>query len=519
MGLQRLPVAAGGGGDAVIELRGYQDAALTGTRDALRRGRRAPILVAPTGSGKTVMASAVIVGAEAKGRRCWFVAHRFALIQQASLKLAACGIRHRIIAPAKKVRQIQLAHMRELGRSWVDHRALTAVGTVQTLVRRLDQVGEAPDVIILDECHLSIAPTYQKVVAAFPGAVLLGLTATPSRLDGKGLGKDHGGLYDELILLCQPEDLVAEGFLVMPRIFCAEQLLDMGGAHRVRGDWDAKDQDARVNKPKLIGDAVEHYRSAANGRPAMAFCASVKHAENTAEAFRAAGYRALAISGDTPVEEQDAAILALSNGELDVVCNCQMYIEGLDQPAISCILLLTQTLSVTRYLQMVGRGSRPHPGKDDFIILDHGGNWFIHGHPYAAREWSLDGTVRLKRKAANDNGEVHVTTCPKCRSVLFSGTTRCPECGYAFTARDRPIKVQAGNLVEITAELRAEMKAKAEAEKLAARRTRITEEHQCESVEELAELGRRRGYSFPHAWAQKKWATRKNRPGSRAVRF
>ena len=436
-----------------VSLRPYQTHALDAVRAAFNAGRRAPILVSPTGSGKTVMASSVISGATAKGRRVLFLAHRFELVEQAAMKLASYGITHAVVAPTASQRQIMVRQFRELGRSYVDARALVSVGTVQTQSRRLEKVIAPPDLIIMDECHLSIAPSYLAVVEAFPRARLLGLTATPTRLDGKGLGRDAGGLYDDMVVLCQPSMLLDQGFLVPMRFFGAPQQLDLSGVRTVRGDYDQQQVAELVDKPKLIGDALEHWQRIAKGRPTIAFCASIQHAEDVAEQFRAAGFKARAVSGETDASERQAAVAALGRGEIDVLCNCALYIEGLDQPAISCVMLLTPTQSLTRYLQAVGRGARPAPGKHDCIVLDHAGNIYRHGHPYDAREWTLDGQQKGRRKAANDNedGVDRVSTCKRCFTIHLPAPT-CPTCGFEYPVRARRLEQQDGELQEITAD-------------------------------------------------------------------
>lgn len=474
-----------------MDLRPYQGDALQRTRMSFSSGKRAPILVAPTGAGKTVMASAVISGAVSKGKEIWFLAHRFELVEQAAKKLATCGIKHRIIAPASSVNSIRIKQFRELGKSWVDTTSTVSVGTIQTVNRRVGGLKE-PDIIIIDECHLSISPSYLNVISEHPRALVLGLTATPTRLDGKGLGRHCGGIYDDLILLCEPQYLVDEGFLVEPRIFASKNPLDLSGIKTSMGDYDQKELAERVDKPSLVGDAVEHYRTHAHGRPAIAFCASVKHAEHVAEKFREAGYKATAVSGESKPEERAKAIAGLATGEFDVVCNCGLYIEGLDQPCISCVLLLTPTKSLPRFLQSVGRGLRTHPGKDDCIILDHAGNVHQHGHPTDSREWTLDGTQKRKRKKQDsEDEEVKVMTCAKCFAI-YKPAPVCPVCGTEHEVKERKLLVKDGQLEELK---RAEIQ-----------RQRKQQQQQAQSYEDLLALEKANGYR--PGWAAHIWRSR-----------
>jgi DNA repair protein RadD len=493
----------------VINLRPYQTNALDAVRAAYRSGKKAPILVAPTGSGKTVMASSVISGATSKGRSVLFLAHRFELVAQASMKLAHYGIRHKIVAPADSIRQIKIEHFRALGKSLVDDKALVAVGTVQTQSRRLADVIRHPDLIVIDECHLSIAPTYQKVIDQFPDAMLLGLTATPTRLDGKGLGDHAGGVYDELIVLCQPTTLLADGFLVPCRIFGTPNMPDLTGVKTVRGDYDPRQMAIAVNKPKLVGDIIDHYRDIAHGRPAIAFCASIAHADEVAAQFDAAGYRAVSVSGESDPAERAKAIAGLGTGEIDVVCNCALYIEGLDQTAISCVILATKTQSLTRFLQSIGRGLRPHPGKNDCIILDHGGSVYLHGHPFDDREWTLDGKVRRGQSTGDNEPSVSINTCPVCFTIHLPAPI-CPTCGHKYPERSRAMETEKGQLVELEQNKLA-AKREAEIAKQRAKVQRKKEERQCETLEDLIELGKARGYNYPKTWAERVFGFRQKK--------
>lgn len=480
----------------MINLRPYQVSAIEACRESFRTGHNAPIIVAPTGSGKTVCASEIIRSAGLKNKSTLFLAHRFELVSQASLKLASFDIAHNIIAPAQSVRQIKVDHFRAFGRSFVDHRSITDIGTVQTKSRRLESFKKNYDNIIIDECHLSIAPSYKKIIAAYPRAKLVGLTASPTRLDGKGLGLHCGGLYDDLIMLCQPEQLINEGFLVPFRFFTSPTPPpDVSTVKIVNGDYDQNRIAEVMNKPTITGDAIDHYRKIAHKRPAMVFCANVKHAEDTAAQFCNAGYRAVAVSGNSTPQERKAAIDGLNNGLVDVVCNAMLYIEGLDCPIISCIILLAHTQSLTRFMQSCGRGGRPYKDKGDCIVLDHVGNCFRHGFPSDDREWSLDGAKKRQKK--NEATVVSIQRCPACFAI-HRPATHCPQCGHAYIAgaKRREIKQVEGDLVEI---------------KRAATIKRKREERDCRTLEDFIELGKSRGYRFYEQWAQKRYAFRQAR--------
>jgi len=489
----------------MIALRPYQTNGINAVRHELKTGAKSIVLVAPTGAGKTVVASAIIDGAVNRGRGVLFLAHRLELVSQAAMKLATFGIKHRVMSHEGDVRMMKIAQWKQLGSHYIDPTSRVVVGTIQTVSRRLDKLS-TPDIIIIDECHLSIANTYQKICDEFPKSVIIGLTATPTRTDGRGLGE----MYERIVKLANPQDIADMGFLVPMRFFAAKYMPNLSGIKTVRGDYDQRELANEMDKPMLIGDAVEHYRRIAHGRPAMAFCVSVKHAEDVAAQFRQIGYKAVAVSGDTDSETRNKAISGLADGSVEIVCNCALYIEGLDQPVISCIILLAPTKSLSRYLQSVGRGSRPANGKADCIVLDHAGNCQRHGFPYDEREWSLDGKVQNTRSANNDEDAVTIRTCTECYHV-HEPAPICPACGFVYPIAQRKLAVEDGELVELTKAAQDQMRLQAELAKQAEQRERKREQGKAQTLDDLIALGHQRGFRFPKQWAQKIWDARQNK--------
>ncbi len=445
-----------------MTLRPRQLKAIEDLRAAYRAGHRSPILCAATGFGKSHTAVAMIQSAVSKGLRVWFVAHLRELLIDASKRLTGAKIPHGWIAAGA------------LG----DRRKPVQVAMVQTLVRRLDRY-EPPDLIIIDEAHLAVAKSYQDVLAWAPDAKRLLLTATPTRLDGRGMGE----VADIIIPTCSTQDLIDEGLLAPIRYY-APDAPDMTGVRTTAGEFNGADVRALMDKPKITGSAVAHYRKLAHGRPAIAFCVSIEHAHHVCAEFQAAGYRAAAISGDSDQVERDAALKGLQAGQLDVVCNCALWVAGVDAPAVSCIILLAPTQSVTKYLQSVGRGLRTHPGKPDCIVLDHAGNIARHGHPCEPREWTLDGA---ERKKAAQKSEVPVKTCPDCFAVVHSAATHC-SCGHCFAPAARVIEQVDGELQEIDPSV--------------VRQQARREQGRAQTEADLVALGRARGMKRPELWAR-----------------
>lgn len=469
-----------------MQLRPYQIDGINSLRSELREGHKSVVLVAPTGSGKTVVSSEVMRSSVKKNKRVLFLAHRLQLIKQTCEKLCEFDLEHKIYAPDKDIKLIRARQFRKFNKTHITPFANIAVGTVQTVSRRLDKI-EAPDLIIIDETHLAIANTYQKIIRAFPNATVLGLTATPERLDGRGLGE----LYQRIVVLASPQEIADMGFLVPFRAFSASETVNLANIKTTMGDFDKKQLAEEMEKPRLIGNAVEHYRKLAHGRPSIAFCVSVKHAEQTAEAFRAAGYKAIAVSADSSEHEREDAIDGLATGKYEIVCNCGLYIEGMDQPCISCVILLAPTKSLSRYLQSVGRGSRPASGKNDCIILDHAGNVLRHGFPYDDREWSLDGAKKKSRSKKDDDPDINIVTCTECFAIFEKKLSHCPACGTQVKKLIRKdIEHEDGELVEIDPNI--------------IKLQRKKEEREARTLEELTQLGISRGYKYAASWARKK---------------
>lgn len=441
-----------------MSLRPHQQQALDDLRAAYRAGKRAPVLVAPTGSGKTHTSAQIIRSAVQRGNRVWFMAHLREILDATSAKLTAEGIEHGFIMSGRDYNPAFPVH----------------VVSVQTAARRLGAL-ERPHLIVVDECHLAVAETYRKVITDAGSPMLLGLTATPVRLDGRGLVE----MFDALVPTCSTQHLIDAGLLAPIRYY-APSRPDLSGVRTVAGDYAQGEVADAMNRPTITGDAVAHYAKLAHGRPCVVFCTNVRHAEDTAEAFRAAGYRALAISGESQSEDRDRALRGLSDGSLDVVVNCQLWVAGVDCPSIGCVVLLAPTKSVTKYLQSVGRGLRTAPGKTDLIVLDHAGNAYQHGLPTEAREWSLEG---VKRRSRADGDVESVRQCERCYFV-FPPAPVCPSCGHAHQPKQTKIQQCEGELEQLT-----EVK-----------REKRREVGKARTIGDLIQIAKERNYAMGWVW-------------------
>lgn len=414
----------------MTELRDYQQSAVENIRSAYRSGKRAPVLVIPTGGGKTVTATSMVALAAQRGRKVLWLAHRQELIGQASDTFKGAGIEHGVI-------------MR--GRS--GNRLPVQVGMVGTVKNRLDKI-HAPDLIVIDEAHHSIAKTYRSIIDTYPRAHLLGLTATPQRTDGTGLGD----VFDEMVIGPTMPELIERGSLSPYRLFVPPQTVDVSGVKITAGEFNRGQIQAAADRSSITGDAVEHYRKVGGGL-AVAFCCGVEHAEHVAEAFRGAGIPAARIDGAMKDDERREILAAYARREIKVLTSVDLIGEGFDLPAIEIAILLRPTQSLIVFLQQVGRVLRPSPGKEHAVILDHAGNSLRHGFPDNEREWTLEGR---KKGARVQVGRIPVTTCGACFAAYRPVLDRCPFCGEVRAERSRTVEYQDGELVEITAEMERE---------------------------------------------------------------
>jgi superfamily II DNA or RNA helicase len=448
----------------MITLRDYQLDLVDGVRGSYRSGKRSPLVVSPTGSGKTVLFAYIAQGTSAKGNSVVILVHRQELVDQTCRTLRAFGVDHGVIAAGRTP----------------DRSLPVQVASVQTYVRRLDSFR--PALIIADEAHHATAGSWRKVISHHSQARVLGVTATPQRLDGRGL-KD---VFDDLIRGPEVADLIEGGHLAPPVYFAPPIVADLSHIGTRGGDFAQEELAEEMDKPMITGDAVEHYSRICRGAPAVAFCCSVKHAQHVAEQFNAAGFRAATIDGTMDREARREVVRALGDGRLHVLTSCEIINEGFDLPLVTAAILLRPTKSLGLHLQQIGRVLRPAPGKAKAIILDHVGNLSRHGFAEDVRDWTLEGRKKKKRKASDDE-EIQQRQCPECY-CCHPPAPVCPECGFEYPRKEREIEQAEGELVQI------------DPKEIARRKKQ--EQGSAQTYAELVALGRSRGYSKPDSWAR-----------------
>jgi DNA repair protein RadD len=413
------------------ELRPYQRSVFERVWAAIKAGQRKILVVAPTASGKTIVAAAIIEEARRRGQRVLFLAHRRELITQASRKLHAAGVDHGIVLagfPPRPCEPVQIA----------------SIATLHVRGVRTDAMEMPPaDLVIVDEAHHVRARSYRQILAAYPDAIVIGLTATPCRGDGRGLG----AAFDVLVECPPVAELTAGGYLV-PAVIYAPTRPDLAGVEVRRGDYVERQLAERMDKVPLVGGIVEHWFRLAERRRTVVFATGVQHSVHLRDEFRRAGVMAEHIDGATPIEDCDAILARLAAGSIDVVCNAMVLIEGWDCPEIACLILARPTTSLGLYRQMVGRVLRPSPGKVDAIILDHAGAVFMHGFPDDPIAWTLAEDRRAENQAHSARGKYQapsLTTCPECAAVRLQGQP-CPVCGWRPQPKAAPVEIADGEL-------------------------------------------------------------------------
>lgn len=414
----------------MIELRPYQLSAVERVREAIRAGKRRILLVAPTGSGKTVIGAHIIHSAFQKGKMSLFFAHRRELIHQCSNKLKLFGLDHGILMSGEPPSML----------------AETQIASIQTFVRRVvrDMKISAPlaDVIEIDEAHHATSDSYFQLDSMYPDSIIIGLTATPCRTDGRGLGK----FFDCLIEVATPQELIDMGFLVDTNIV-APRLPDLKGIKTVRGDFEEKELQKRMEP--MIGDLVRDWKQYAADRSTLVFAVTVAHSVWIKERFDNHGISCEHVDAQTPMEKRDHIFDDFLNGRLQVLTNVGIATEGTDLPIASCAILARPTKSYGLYLQMAGRICRTHPGKADAMIIDHSGNVYRHGFPQDAGGWELDEKFSMTDKNQERlEKESNPITCRECFTV-YSGQLHCPACGALPSKKGISLSMEEGRLYHV----------------------------------------------------------------------
>lgn len=435
-----------------MQLRDYQLDLVSRVHDSWRQGFKRPCIVLPCGGGKSIITADMAKRTTDRGKRVLFLVHRRELCEQIENTFRTYGV----------------------------DMSLCQVGMVQTITRRL-QKTDKPDLIITDENHHCLAASYKRIYEHF-NACCVGVTATPVRLNGGGLGE----INDCLLVGISAKELIERNCLSQYEYY-APPVADLSGIKSRNGDYAAEDIEQALARPHIYGDVIKYYKQLSEGKKAICYCATVKHSKDMAEAFRNAGINASHIDGTTPKGERAELINAFRSGAVRILCNVDLISEGFDVPDCNTSILLRPTKSLTLYIQQSMRCMRYQPGKTA-IIIDHVGNVHRHGLPDADRKWTLDPKPPKKQQ-----NTVSVRQCPEC-FYAHKPTPVCPCCGHSYAAMERE---------QLREKREAELKRIVQKEKdrrLKLKVSKYSSPNECRTYRELSVMADLKGYAHGWAW-------------------
>lgn len=426
-------------------LRPYQQDAITDLRRTLATGCKRVLLQLATGAGKTRIAAEIVKMSQGKQKKVLFLAPRRELITQAASALLGQGVSSGIImagVPEKRFLDVQVASFDTL-----HARAIRS-----SRMRMPDA-----DLVIVDEAHLSLADTRKSIIEHYADAVVIGLTATPARGDGRGLGE----IYEELVMGPSIRHLTAEGFLV-PLRYYAPSSPDLAKLKINKdGDYVEAGLAERMDTPRLVGDIVDNWLRIARSRLTVVFCVNRAHSRNVCARFNEVGISAEHVDGETPTEERAAILDRVRSGKTQVLCNVFVASYGLDIPVLDCAVLARPTKNIALYLQMIGRVMRTADRKHDALVIDHAGSVKENGFVDELIPWSLDEKEKVKDRKLRlqqDNAEPKPIICPRCQTQ-FKARRDCPACDYEAIPANKAIPTHEAELQEVQREMRKENRA------------------------------------------------------------
>ena len=414
-----------------FQLRDYQKNAVNLIREKLKQGHKKILLVLPTGAGKTHTIGDIAKRTINNGHKVLALMHRRQLVSQMVDRFVECGVTAGMVMSGIEP---------DLGND-------CQVGTIQTYSRRLkiDQLEYNPffinaSVVFIDEAHHALSKTYQKVLELYSDKIVIGVTATPCLSSGVGMGQ----FFDAIIQPVGVAELMKDGYLVKGEYYGPSKP-DLSKIKTVLGDYQKKALSKKMNTPKLVGDVVSNWAKIAGGLQTMVFAVDVKHSKALVNEFVRNGIVAEHLDAYSDDDMRLETIERFKNGDTQVICNVGLYTEGTDIPEIQCIDIARPTKSIGLHLQMIGRGARPYPGKEKFLVIDHGGNIERLGFYEDEIIWKLNGKKQSYYKKKPRKKEAHLFTCEMC-STIFSGR-RCPMCFFEIKDWGRKVEAIEAELV------------------------------------------------------------------------
>lgn len=403
-------------------LRDYQIDAVNSVYDYFATGGVAPLIVTPTGSGKSVILAEII--------------HQFCQANPGGKVLVITHVKELVEQDAAKIQEIWYARnlssapmgIYSAGMKRREIEQIT-VASIQSIYRKEEFYG-AFDLVIVDEAHLiprndtgMYSSFLTKSAKANPNVKLIGLTATPYRLQSGMLHEGDEAMFDGISYEANLADLVKRGYL--SRLTCKHgATVDLRGVKRTAGEFNLSDLGQIMSAMDLVSHHCDAIVERCQGRKAiLVFAVTVEHARAISTALKARGVASSVVTGDMSAPHRDAVIGAFKDGRIRALVNCQVLTTGFDYPAIDAVVMLRPTLSPGLYVQMAGRGLRVAPSKEDCLIVDFGGNVIRHGF--------IDAVMPPRKKSGVVTMAL-IKRCPECNGLIPLGAKVCPQCEYVF---------------------------------------------------------------------------------------
>lgn len=363
---------------------------------------RSVMVQMPTGTGKTYVMAATIQNVKVDGE-VWVIAHRRELVEQMERTLERFGMEY---VEAKSLKDWPAAKIR--------------VMSIQWLTRNIRNVENQPELIIIDEAHHSMAASYQELWTIFCGAMRVGFTATPCRMKRVKFSK----LYDDLLQSWSIDQFIRAGrlalydYVVINRNSEEQHTIDGFERRGSDGDYSILEMDEKMNTKPKISRLYESLESYAHGKKGIVYAIDIAHAKNIANYYESHGLRAVAIDSKTPSAQRTQMVNDFKDGRIDCLVNVNLFDEGFDCPDVEYIQMARPTLSLAKYMQMVGRGLRVHPEKRLCVLLDNVGLFRVFGLPNVAHDWENmfygytagNGKLekRRRQKTYEENNEMEI---------------------------------------------------------------------------------------------------------------
>lgn len=425
----------------MVILRDYQNEVKAKLYSLLKKDFKTNVLlVKPTGSGKTktfcsVVRDMAITEIFNESLPTWILVHRKELLGQISISLCEEQITHNIIAPAPTVRNIISLQRLQFGKQFYNHKSnisIASIDTVNSRASNYDQQVKSVRLVIVDEAaHVLKKNKWGRALQLFPKATIIGVTATPQRLDKKGLGSDNDGVFDKMIEGPKVSWLIENGFLSKYKIVAPPSDFEkyLGHVKSNQSDYSNEVISDAANKSRIVGDVVENYIKFAKGKQTIVFAPTLESAEKMEQSFTQSGIPAKLLSSLSTDKERFDGVQDFKNNKIQVLLNVDLFDEGFDIPVapgkkiVEAVIIARPTMSLTKFLQQVGRALRPAPNKEYALIIDHVGNIKRHGLPDKQRKWSLDRPEKRNKTSSL------VRVCTSCSAAYERTESKCPYCG------------------------------------------------------------------------------------------